>query len=85
MINPSATNPSWGLPVLRLVVGSVFVVHGAQTLFQVGLGGVAGMFGSLHIPRPLVSAVVVVLVEFVDGIALLLGLFTRWPAARTAS
>ena len=68
MINSS--NPSWGLPVLRLVAGSVFVVHGAQKPFQVGLAGVAGLFGSLHIPLPLVSAVVVTLVELGGGIAL---------------
>jgi uncharacterized membrane protein YphA (DoxX/SURF4 family) len=80
-----ATNPSWGLTVLRLVVGSVFVVHGAQKLFQVGLAGLAGISGSLHIPLPLVSAVFATLVEFVVGIALLLGVFTRWAAALIAS
>ena len=85
MMNPSATNPSWGLTVLRLVVESVFVAHGAQKLFQVGLGGVAGMFGSLHIPQPLVSAVFATLVELVGGIVLLLGVFTSWAAALIAS
>jgi putative oxidoreductase len=79
------TNPSWGLTVLRLVVGSVFLVHGAQKLFQVGLARLAGIFGSLHIPLPLVSAVFATLVEFVGGIALLLGVFTRWAAALIAS
>ena len=64
-MNSSATNPSWGLTVLGLVVGSVFVVHGAQKLFQISLAGVAGLFKSLHIPLPLAPAVVVTLVELV--------------------
>ena len=78
------TNPSWGLAVLRLVVGGVFLASGAQKLFQVGHVGVAAMFGSMHIPAPLVSAVVVTLIEFLGGIALLLGVFTRWAAALLA-
>lgn len=76
-MNAGATNSFWGLTGLRLVVRSVFVVHEAQKLFQVGLARVAGMFGSLHVPLPLVSAVVVMLLEFFVGIAPLLGVFTR--------
>jgi putative oxidoreductase len=78
------TNPSWGLAVLRLVVGGVFLASGAQKLFHVGPVGVASMFGAMHIPAPLVSAVVVTMIEFLGGIALLLGVFTRWAATLLA-
>ena len=71
----------WGLTILRVFVGVVFVVHGYQKLFQFGIHGVAGMFGQFGIPLPLVSAVVVSLVEFVGGILLITGLATRIAAA----
>jgi putative oxidoreductase len=74
----------WGLTVLRVGIGAVFLTHGAQKLFQVGFGGVAALFESLHIPLPLLSAVAVTLVEFFGGIALVLGLFTRLAAALIA-
>jgi putative oxidoreductase len=83
-MNAGAINPSWGLTVLRVVVGGVFLRHGAQKLFEIGIGGAADMFGSMHIPLPFVSAVVVTMVEFLGGIALLLGVLTRWAAALLA-
>jgi putative oxidoreductase len=75
---------SWGLTVLRVVVGIVFVVHGYQKLFKFGFHGVAGMFGHMGIPLPAVMAVVVTLVEFVGGILLITGLAVRVAAALIA-
>ena len=73
-------SPEWGLAFLRIVVGIVFLVHGYQKLFLMGFDGVAGFFGSLGIPLPLVAAIVVTLLEFFGGLALILGLFSRWIA-----
>ena len=70
----------WELTILRVVVGIVFAMHGGQKIFVIGIQHVAGMFGSLGIPLPITSAVVVSLVEFLGGIALILGLATRWAA-----
>ncbi|GAB4423471.1 MAG: DoxX family protein [Anaerolineae bacterium] len=74
------TLAEWGLVVLRVVVGLVFLVHGGQKLLMFGLGGTAGFFGSLGIPLPMVAAVVVIAVELLGGLALLLGLGTRYVA-----
>ncbi|HEY1262829.1 MAG TPA: DoxX family protein [Terriglobales bacterium] len=71
---------SWGLTILRIVVGIVFLVHGGQKLFQLGLHGVTGFFQMIHIPLPAVAAAVVTFVEFLGGVALILGLATRWAA-----
>jgi putative oxidoreductase len=74
------TNASCGLLVLRAIVGIVFIAHGGQKLFVLGFGGVTGFFTQAGIPLPAVSAVVVTLVEFLGGIAVLLGVLTRWAA-----
>src|SRR5947207_8213492 len=75
---------NWGLTILRVVVGLVFLMHGYQKLFKMGFHGVAGFFGHLGIPLPFVAAVVVTLVEFVGGILLIAGIAVRVAAALIA-
>ena len=67
----------WGATVLRVMVGLIFLAHGAQKLFGDGFGGVAGMMEGLGVPVPSLAAVALVLVELLGGVALMLGLFTR--------
>ncbi len=70
----------WGITVIRMVVGIVFLMHGGQKLFLLGFGGVAAFLGQLGVPAPMLAGVVVTMVEFLGGLALFLGLFTRWVA-----
>lgn len=71
--------PGTGLAILRVVLGIVFVYHGAGKLFS-DMAQTAGFFASLGIPAPAATAWLVALVEFLGGLALILGFFAR-PAA----
>ncbi|QRG68738.1 DoxX family protein [Brevibacillus choshinensis] len=62
---------------LRIVTGIIFLVHGAAKL-QKGMAVVAAMFGDLGLPPWL--AYPVMIVETVGGLALILGIWSRWAA-----
>ncbi len=74
----------WGITVLRLAVGVVFLMHGGQKLYVMGFAGVAAFIGSLGIPAPALAAPLVTLVELLGGLALVLGLYARWAGALLA-
>jgi putative oxidoreductase len=69
----------WGLTILRVVTGIVFLISGGHKLFgtDTDLDTLAEKLGELLVPFPLLVSTVGTLVVFLCGAALLLGLFTR--------
>lgn len=68
----------WGLVPLRVVVGVVFLMHGAQKLFVFGLAGTADIMAKLGIPLSSVAAAIVIAAELLGGLAIITGVVTRW-------
>lgn len=74
----------WTLPLVRLMVGAVFLSEGIQKFLYPALRG-PGRFADMGWPMPELLASVVGVGEIVCGVGLLLGLYTRWAAGVTAA
>lgn len=80
-MNCLCTHPqakSAGLMVLRLTLAAVFIHHGWLKLSDIT--STAGFFQMIHIPFAMGFAWLVGLVEFIGGLMLLLGAYTRTAA-----
>ena len=79
-----ASRASWGLSIIRILVGIIFMAHGAQKLFGLfgggGLAGTAQFMESLGLAPGLLMALLSGGAEFFGGLALVIGLLVR-PAA----
>ena len=67
------------LPLARLLMSSLFVWDGIVQLRNPG--GTAQYFASVHVPAPYITVWISILVHLLGGLALLVGLYTRWAAA----
>lgn len=67
-----------GYLILRVVLGIILIVAGYFKLFVFGFDGVAGFFTKIDLFATPLLAYLVPLLEFVGGIAILLGVFTRF-------
>ncbi len=79
-LNTRTHTQFWGLTVLRIVTGIIFLMHGWQKIAMFSIGGFTGFLSQAGIPAPAIAAVVVIAVEILGGLALVLGLGTRWVA-----
>lgn len=70
------TSTSIGLTALRIVLGVVFIAHGAQKFAQ-GIPNVIRGFDGMGVPFADVAAPVVAGLELVGGVLLVLGVATR--------
>ncbi|MBF4606026.1 DoxX family protein [Curtobacterium sp. VKM Ac-1393] len=70
------TSTSIGLTALRIVLGVVFIAHGAQKFAQ-GIPNVAQGFSGMGVPLADVAAPLVAGLELVGGVLLVLGVATR--------
>ena len=79
MTSASDKKAAWGLLLLRLLVGWVFLSEGVQKfLFPAALG--AGRFQKIGIPAPSFTGPFVGVVEIVCGALVIAGLFTAFAA-----
>lgn len=78
-LTPLLAYSDWGLVILRVVVGAIFVVHGIPKLFgpQPGISGFTAWLRSMRIPLAGLFGIIVPLLEFFGGIALVLGFLTQ--------
>lgn len=70
----------YAYPLIRIATGLIFVPHGAQKLFGLWGGSIAGtaaVFSKLGIEPAVPLTWYIALLEFFGGLALALGLFTR--------
>jgi putative oxidoreductase len=82
-----STNAGWGMSIMRVVTGIIFIGHGAPKFGWVGdrtIDGTAEFLGSIGIPLPTLSAYLVAGVEVFGGALIIVGLLTRVCGAALA-
>lgn len=75
---------AWAPFVIRIALGTIFIMHGSQKLFGAfdgaGIKGTADFIGSLGFKPAALWAWLLALTEFVGGLGLIFGLLTRIAA-----
>lgn len=74
----TVSNAAANILLGRVLLSVIFVLSGYGKL--TAIAGTAGYFGSMGLPMPTVTAVVVGLIELLGGLAILIGFQTRITA-----
>ncbi len=69
---------SVGLLITRVLAGGILLWAGLAKLTGPGFSGIGGGFAKMGIPIPEVTGPFILLLESLGGLALVLGLFTRY-------
>lgn len=75
-MNSIKVGQSLTVTVGRVILGIIFVAHGAQKFFTNGMDGVQAGFEAMGAPAPALSAWFAALAELVGGSLLIIGLAT---------
>ncbi len=79
-----SSSATLGLTVLRVVLGTTFLLHGWQKFTEWTVAGTQASFAQMGVPAAELAAPVAAVVELVGGLLLVLGLGTRVVAALLA-
>lgn len=81
-VGGTSTSQTWGILLLRLGIGAVYVMHGYLALAVLGPQTVAGYITRMGYPSALgiLLAWYLIVVHLVGGAFIILGLWTRWAA-----
>ena len=71
----------YGLIILRLGLGILFIYTGIAKLFFSTPSGVSQFLGGLGFPLPILFAWILILAELLGGIALVIGFKAKWASA----
>jgi putative oxidoreductase len=70
----------FGVTVLRVVLGVIFVLHGYLGMFVLEPAGVAAFFTLMGLPVGELLAWYLILAHVIGGLMMIVGLWTRWAA-----
>jgi putative oxidoreductase len=73
----SAAAVDTALAFVRIATAIIFIAHGAQKFFQIGVANITQGFTQMGIPMPGLTAPFITGLELVGGALLLVGLLTR--------
>ena len=71
---------SYGVMLLRLILGIVYIMHAYLALGVLGPSGMIAYQAKAGVPFPEIATWYLILAHGLGGILLVLGIFTRWAA-----